>query len=112
LPANNGSIIAVTLATLLAFVQFGLGWAGAILASLIAIDQVLGNFVDPSRTLGAFALVLLLAGDLLAWLWGIDGAVLAVPLTAMIILVCPHVPALEPIAVLLDGGTESEADPR
>jgi AI-2 transport protein TqsA len=57
--------------------------------------------------------VVLLAGDLLAWLWGIAGAFLAVPLTVTIILVCPHVPALEPIAVLLGGGTdESEADPR
>jgi predicted PurR-regulated permease PerM len=95
LPANIGSIIAVTLATLLAFVQFGLCWAGAILAGLIAIDQVLGNFVDPrlqGRTLGVFALVVLLAGDLLAWLWGIAGAFLAVPLTVTIILACPTCP--------------------
>jgi predicted PurR-regulated permease PerM len=109
---NIGSIIAVTLATLLAFVQFGLGWAGVILAGLIAIDQVLGNFLGPrlqGRSLDVSALVVLLAVIFWAWLWGIGGAFLAVPLTVTIILVCAHVPALEPIAVLLGGGTDARA---
>jgi predicted PurR-regulated permease PerM len=113
---NIGSIIAVTLATLLAFVQFGLGWAGVIMAGLIAIDQVLGNFLDPrlqGRTLDVSALVVLLAVIFWAWLWGIAGAFLAVPLTVTIILVCAHVPTLEPIAVLLGGGADdAEADAR
>lgn len=36
------------------------------------------------------------------WLWGIPGAVLAVPLTVCVKLVCDHVPALTHIGDLLD----------
>jgi predicted PurR-regulated permease PerM len=109
---NIGSIIVVTLATLLAFVQFGPGWAGVVAAGLIAIDQVLGNFLGPrlqGRSLDVSALVVLLAVIFWAWLWGIAGALLAVPLTATIIVVCAHVRALEPVAVLLGGGSDDRA---
>lgn len=36
------------------------------------------------------------------WLWGVAGAVLAVPLTVMIQVVCARIPATEDFAVLLD----------
>ena len=36
------------------------------------------------------------------WLWGVPGAILAVPLTVMIQVVCARIPAMEDVAVLLD----------
>jgi predicted PurR-regulated permease PerM len=36
------------------------------------------------------------------WMWGIPGAVLAVPLTVCAKLVCDHVPALAHVGDLLD----------
>ena len=36
------------------------------------------------------------------WLWGIPGAVLAVPLTVCVKLVCDHVPPLKHVGELLD----------
>jgi AI-2 transport protein TqsA len=110
---NIGSIVALSLATLLAFVQFGAAWALLIGGGLTAIDQVLGNFVDPrleSRTLNVSSLVVLLAVIFWGWLWGVVGALLAVPLTVTILLVCAHVPMLEPVAVLLSGGEDQHAD--
>jgi AI-2 transport protein TqsA len=106
---NLGSIIAVTLASLLAFAQFGVTWGIVVAAGLTAIDQVLGNFLDPKlqgRTLGVSSLVVLLSVIFWGWIWGVVGALLAVPLTLTIILICAHVPTLEPVAVLLSGGTD------
>jgi AI-2 transport protein TqsA len=108
---NVGSIIAVTLASLLAFVQFGAAWALLVAAGLTAIDQLLGNFLDPrlqGRTLNVSSLVVLLAVIFWGWLWGVVGALLAVPLTVTMILVCAHVPMLKPIAVLLSGGEDED----
>ena len=36
------------------------------------------------------------------WIWGITGAVLAVPLTVMVKIICDHVKPLEPVALFLD----------
>jgi AI-2 transport protein TqsA len=109
---NVGSIIAVTLASLLAFAQFGIAWGLLIAAGLTALDQVLGNFVDPrlqGRTLNLSSLVVLLSVIFWGWIWGVVGALLAVPLTLTIILVCAHVPALEPVAVLLSSADDPSA---
>ena len=35
------------------------------------------------------------------WLWGIPGMIMAVPLTAVIRIVCQNVPVLKPVAVLM-----------
>jgi len=55
-------------------------------------------------------LVVLLSVIFWGWIWGVVGALLAVPLTLTIILICAQVPALEPVAVLLGGGDEREPD--
>jgi len=35
------------------------------------------------------------------WIWGVTGAVLAVPLTVLVKVFCDRVKALEPVGVLL-----------
>jgi AI-2 transport protein TqsA len=72
---------------------------------------VLGNFLDPrlqGRTLNLSSLVALLSVIFWGWIWGVVGALLAVPLTVTIILVCAQVPALEPVAVLLSGAPDDD----
>jgi AI-2 transport protein TqsA len=104
---NVGSIIAGIPPTLLAFVQFGFGWALLVSAGLIAMEQVIGNFLDPrlqGRTLNISSLVVLLSVILWGWIWGVPGALIAVPLTVTILVVCAKVPMLRPVAVLLSGG--------
>ena len=107
---NIGSIIAGIPPTVLAFVQFGFGWALLVAAGLIAMEQVIGNFLDPrlqGRTLNISSLVVLLSVIFWGWIWGIPGALIAVPLTVTIILVCDQVSMLRPIAVLLRGGADT-----
>jgi AI-2 transport protein TqsA len=106
---NIGSIIAGVPPILLAFVQFDFGWALLVAAGLLAMEQAMGNFVDPrlqGRTLNISSLVVLLSVILWGWIWAIPGALIAVPLTLTIVVVCAHIPTLRPIAVLLSGGTD------
>jgi predicted PurR-regulated permease PerM len=107
-----GSIVAAAPPVLLAFIQFGFGWSLLVAAGLLAIDQVLGNYFDPrflGKALNVSSLVLLLSVIFWGWIWGVVGALLAVPLTITIILLCAHVPALQPIAILLGGDVDDEA---
>ena len=111
---NIGSLIAGIPPTILAFMQLGLGWAMLAVAGLLAIDQVIGNYLDPrlqGRTLNISSLVVLISVILWGWIWGVVGTLLAVPMTVLIISVCERVPALQPVAILLQGGRTSAAGP-
>jgi AI-2 transport protein TqsA len=101
---NVGSIIAVILPSLVALVQLGPLWGLVVIVGLALIEQIIGNYIDPrwqGRVLDISPLVVLLSVIFWAWVWGVAGAVLAVPLTATIIIACMHVPALRPTAILL-----------
>jgi predicted PurR-regulated permease PerM len=100
-----GSALGVALPTLMAVVQFDdLGVIVTILVSLTALQFAIGNFLDPyvmgnSLNLSPFAILVSLA----VWseLWGIPGAFLAVPITAILTIVLSEFPGTRPIAVLL-----------
>jgi predicted PurR-regulated permease PerM len=112
---NIGSLVAGIPPALLAFLQLGLGWALVAVAGLVLIDQVIGNYLDPrlmGRTLNMSSLVVLISVVLWGWIWGVVGTLLAVPMTVAIMSACERVPALRPIAILLQGGEDDgEPDP-
>ena len=75
-----------------------------LLLALTAVQFVIGNFLDPyvmgnSLNLSPFAILISLA----VWseLWGIPGAFLAVPITAILTIVFSEFPGTRPVAVLL-----------
>ena len=112
---NIGSIIAGIPPTALAFVQFGFGWGLLAAGGLMLLDQIMGNFLDPrlqGRTLNVSSLVILLAVIFWGWIWGVAGALIAVPLTVTLIVVCANTAALRPIAVLLSGEEEIDEPDR
>ena len=81
---NIGSIIAAVPAVLLAFIQYGAG--GALLAAggYIAVNIVVGNFVEPKfmgEGLGLSPLVVFLSLVFWGWLLGTVGMLLSIPLT-------------------------------
>ena len=100
-----GSILGVALPGALALVQFpDAGTVLALLLALAAAQFAIGNFLDPyllgnSLNLSTFAIL----ASLTAWtgLWGIPGAFLAVPITAVMAIVCSEFPGTRPIAILL-----------
>ncbi len=108
---NIGSTVAIVPPVLLAFVQFGTPTRPlATLGTLIVLQNLIGNVLEPkllSRSMKLSALVVFLSMIFWGWLWGITGVVLSVPLTVAVKIVCGHVEALKPVAVLL-GGAPSE----
>lgn len=74
-------------------------------AAFLAIHLVETNFVTPmllGRHLPVNTVAIFLGLLFFGWMWGIPGAVLAVPLTVCAKLVCDHVPALAHVGELLD----------
>jgi AI-2 transport protein TqsA len=100
-----GSVLGVVFPVLMAVVQFQeLGPILTLLLALTAVQFLIGNFLDPyvmgnSLNLSPFAILISLA----VWseLWGIPGAFLAVPITAILTIVFSEFPGTRPVAVLL-----------
>jgi predicted PurR-regulated permease PerM len=69
-----------------------------------AIQLIIGNFVEPAlmgRSLNLSPLVIILSLTFWATVWGIVGMFLAVPIMVIVLIVCSHIPAWRPVAVLL-----------
>ncbi len=100
-----GSLIGVIFPVLLSLAQFGtLGMAGTVLVSLTAAQVFVAAYLEPRMMGRAFNLspfVVLLALAFWSTLWGLPGALLAVPLTASLVLVLAEIQSVRPIAVLL-----------
>lgn len=99
-----GSLISGTLPTIYVLVTRDPGTALMVGAGLLVIEQVIGNFVDPrimGRRLAISPLAVLLALVFWTLLWGIAGALLAVPLTVLLTAVMIHFERFKPVALFL-----------
>ncbi len=100
-----GSVLGVVFPVLMAVAQYqDAGTVLTILIALTALQFGIGNFLDPylmgnSLNLSPFAILLSLA--IWSELWGVPGAFLAVPITAILTIVFSEFPGTRPIAVLL-----------
>jgi AI-2 transport protein TqsA len=100
-----GSFLGVFFPAIMTIVQFNdMTLILSMLAALTAAQFVIGNFLDPymmgnSLNLSPFAILVSLA--IWSALWGIPGAFLAVPVTAIVVVVLSQFPGSRPIAVLL-----------
>jgi predicted PurR-regulated permease PerM len=77
----------------------------------LAINFVQGNIVTPlvmSRRLTLNPVAIFISLALWWWLWGIAGALLAVPLLATFKILCDHVESLASIGAFLGEREESE----
>ena len=100
-----GSIIATLLPAAIAAIQFPTLWPAVWILILMTVAQnIMGNFVEPKiigHGLGLSPLVVLFALFFWGWLWGIAGMVLAIPIAAMLRIVCENIPSLRSIAVMM-----------
>ncbi|ETW12881.1 hypothetical protein ATO8_10068 [Roseivivax marinus] len=100
-----GSLIGVLFPVLLSLVQSGsFGFAALALATLTVAQVYVGAVLEPrlmGRTFNLSPAVVLLALAFWGALWGIAGAILAVPLTASLVIVLAEIDATRPIAVML-----------
>ncbi len=100
-----GGWIGVGVPTLVAIAQFGAFWPVAVFVmAMTAIQVLLGNFVEPwlmgnSLNLSPFVILV----SLVAWssLWGIAGAILSVPIMAVLVILFSEFGSTRPLAILL-----------
>ena len=100
-----GSFLSVVFPLLMAIIQFqDMNAVFTLFMLLVFVQFAIGNFLDPfvmgkSLNLSPFAILVNLA----IWteLWGIPGAFLAVPITAILTIIFSEFPGTRPIAVLL-----------
>ena len=87
-----GNIIGIIPPALYAVLQFdGITMPILVFVAFAALQLVISNVVYPllqGRQLAISPLVIVLAMAFWSWLWGIAGALIAVPLTAAVIIVC------------------------
>jgi AI-2 transport protein TqsA len=104
-----GSIAASLPPILLALVQFYPSiWPGFItLLSILTIQLGMGNGIAPKvlgDQLNLSPVVILLSLLFWGWLWGVVGALLSVPITAALKIVCENIEPLHPISVMMGSG--------
>jgi AI-2 transport protein TqsA len=106
-----GSIISGTLPVIYVLITRDFGSAMLIGLGLLAIEQVMGNFVDPKlmgRRLSVSPLVVLVSLIFWSLVWGLPGAFLAVPLTVLVTTVMAHIERTRPAALMLTDCTTME----
>lgn len=100
-----GSFLGVLFPVAWAIVQFGdPGTVITLLLLLTAAQFVIGNFLDPflmGNSLNLSPFVILASLTIWGGLWGIPGAFLAVPITAVLVIVLSEFRGTRPIAVLM-----------
>jgi len=104
-----GSIVASIPPILLALIQFYPSlWPGVItFFALLTIQLSIGNGIAPKvlgDQLNLSPVVILLSLLFWGWLWGIVGALLSIPITAAIKIVCENIEPLQPISVMMGSG--------
>jgi predicted PurR-regulated permease PerM len=103
-----GSLIALVLPVLLAFLELEPAWRPlAVLGLLVLVQVVTNNFVEPRLTAHAVdlsPLVVLVALAFWGLCWGAVGMVLAVPLTVMAKIIWENTALTRPLARLMSEG--------
>ena len=103
-----GSLIALVLPVLLAFLELEPPWRPlVVLALLLLVQFVTNNFIEPrltARAVDLSPLVVLVALAFWGLCWGAVGMVLAVPLTVMLKIVWENIALTRPLARLMAEG--------
>jgi len=100
-----GSIIATLIVVLVAYLQVPeVGFAVLIFVIVGMTQFVLGSVIDPmlmgkALRVSAFGIIISLA--FWGMVWGVPGAFLAVPILVATMIICAHIPAARPVAVLI-----------
>jgi AI-2 transport protein TqsA len=100
-----GNIIGIIPPTLYALIQFE-GWTMPIVvfAGFAVLQITISNVISPmlqGRGMAMPPVAIIVALLFWGWVWGVAGALLAVPLTAALVIVCQHFKSTEWIAKLL-----------
>ncbi len=111
---NVGSLVAVIPPSLIAALELSPQYGGAVLGVLGLLQFSVGNWFEPwlmGRTFQLSSLVALASVALWAWVWGVSGALIAVPLTIFLLALARQSPQWCWVAELLtDDGKDGDED--
>lgn len=100
-----GALSVGVIVTIVAVMSFpSIGHALLIPAAFLSLTMTLGTFISPlimGHRLTLNPVVIFLGLSFWGWLWGIPGALLAVPMLAMFKIFCDHIEPLAPIGEFL-----------
>lgn len=107
---NIGSILVVFFISIQSVVQFypSVGMVVLVALTMTSIQMVLGNIVEPEmqgNKLNLSPVIILFSLVFWGWLWGAVGALLSVPITVTIKIVCQNISFLRPVAVMMGTGS-------
>jgi AI-2 transport protein TqsA len=99
-----GSIISSIPPVITAAVTVGVQPAVWVALLVLGIQSFWGNVIEPKlagSSLGISPLVILLSLVFWSWLWGVVGAILAVPIAVILKVSCINIEPLRPIGILM-----------
>ncbi|MEP7235755.1 MAG: AI-2E family transporter [Ignavibacteriota bacterium] len=107
---NIGSIFAISLPLVVAFLQFDTLGTPIALSIVVIITQVLiGSYISPlvlGTTLNLSPLLILISIIFWGWVWGPLGMILGVPITSSLAIIFESIPPLVPLGLLMSSGRE------
>lgn len=110
-----GSIVSVICPTVLLLLQTGSGVKALVLLGLLTtIQRLIETFLEPhlaSKSLNLSPLVVILFFAFWAWLWGLVGMLLAMPLLVVLKVVLENIPEMKGIAQMLGVPDSAESRP-
>ena len=100
-----GAIVGMLAVFLVSFLTFkSVGYAVLPPLAYFSLTTIEGNFVTPNvlgKQISLNPVIVFLALAFWGWIWGVGGAIIAVPMLAMLKIVCEQFKPLQPIATLL-----------
>ena len=107
-----GAMVGITATLLVSLFTFeSLGYALVMPAAYLALNAIEGNLVTPmvvGRILTLNTAMVFIFLMFWGWIWGVVGALLAVPILAVIKIVCDHIAPLAPIGEFVGGEPADE----
>lgn len=107
-----GALIGIVATLLVGLLSFqSTGQAFVLPAIYLVLNIIEGNFITPiivGRLLTLNTVMVFIFLMFWGWIWGVAGALLAVPILAVIKIICDHIDPLAPIGEFVGGET---ADP-
>lgn len=107
-----GNVVGILPPTLYAALQFQDVTTTLLVFIGFAVLQIaISNFVYPAmqgRVLSLSPVVVVVALAFWSWVWGIAGALIAVPMTAAAIIICKHFPSAHWVAQMLSTSSEEQ----
>jgi predicted PurR-regulated permease PerM len=99
-----GAIAGIILVALAGLIEYDLPWAAVFPAIYVVCNIVEANFVTPmllGQRISLHPAWLMVFFILVAWMWGMGGALIAVPVLAVIKISCDHIAPLNFIGTFL-----------